>query len=115
MNFEPIIEIIIDFAVKILFTVALGFVTAHVIPWLKEKRLYDTVVKMVQAAEKWSKTHNIDKKTYVIEQLEAKGVKVNSIVEALIESAVQELDIALAGTGKPRKVDAGADEGEGEA
>ena len=110
MTFEPVIDIIIDSAVKILFTLVLGLITAYVVPWLKEKRLYDTVVKMVQAAEKWSKTHNIDKKAYVIEQLEAKGIKVNSIVEALIESAVQELDIALAGTCKPQKVDAGADD-----
>lgn len=65
---------------------------------------------MVQAAEKWSKTHNIDKKTYVIKQLESKGIKVNSIVEALIESAVQELDIALAGTGTPQLADANADD-----
>lgn len=110
MNFEPIIEVIIDMAVKLLFAFVLGLITCYIVPWLKEKHLYDTVVKMVQAAEKWSKTHNIDKKTYVIEQLEAKGIKVNSVVEVLIESAVQELDIAIAGTGKPQKVDADAED-----
>ena len=39
MTFEPVIDIIIDSAVKILFTLVLGLITAYVVPWLKEKRL----------------------------------------------------------------------------
>lgn len=85
----------IELIVKIVFLVLSTVVTLYVVPWLKEKRLYDTVKKMVDAAEKWAETNNIDKKQWVIAQLESKGVTVNEYVEALIEAAVKELDIAL--------------------
>lgn len=85
----------IDVIVKIVFLIASATVTVYVVPWLKEKQIYGTVVKCVNAAEKYAKTHNIDKKQYVIELLESKGIVVSSFVDALIESAVQELDIAL--------------------
>ena len=102
-------EFLIDIAVKVLVALATGLVTAYVVPWLKEKRLYDTVVKMVRAAEKWAQTHDIDKKAWVIQQLTAAGVTVSPTVEALIESAVQELDIALGKLHTPQPVDANAD------
>ena len=85
----------IDVVVKMVFLVASTAVTLYLVPWLKEKKLYGTVVKCVQAAEKYAKTHNIDKKEYVIDLLESRGIVVSSFVDALIESAVQELDIAL--------------------
>nr|DAK92723.1 MAG TPA: holin [Caudoviricetes sp.] len=85
----------IDAGVKILFLVISVCVTVYVVPWLKERELYSTVKQMVQAAEKWNETHPIDKKQYVMERLEARGVTVNPYIEALIESAVKELDIAL--------------------
>ena len=37
----------------------------------------------------------MDKKEYVVSLLRARGIEVNEYVEALIESAVEELDIAL--------------------
>lgn len=81
--------------VSIVFIILSTVVTVYVIPWLKEKRVYDTVVKMVSAAEKWAETNEIDKKEWVIGRLEASGIKVNEYVDALIEAAVKELDIAL--------------------
>ena len=89
-------EIIIDLIVKMAFVLLSGIVTVYVVPWLKEKNLYNTVKRMVQAAEKWNKTNPINKKEWVIDQLSAKGITVNTYVEALIESAVQELDTAIA-------------------
>lgn len=86
----------IDTIVKIVFLVLGTIVTVYVVPWLKEKGLYDIVKKMVQGAEKWSETMDIDKKEWVIERLEARGIEVNDYVEALIESACEELDIAWA-------------------
>jgi hypothetical protein len=86
----------IDTIVKIVFLVLGTLVTVYVVPWLKEKGLYDIVKKMVQGAEKWSETMDIDKKEWVIERLEARGIEVNDYVEALIESACEELDIAWA-------------------
>lgn len=88
-------ELIIDLMVKIVFALFGGIVTIYVVPWLKEKNLYNTVKRMVQAAEKWNKTNPINKKEWVVGQLSAKGITVNEYVEALIESAVQELDVAL--------------------
>ena len=85
----------IDVAVKIVSILLGAVVTIYVVPWLKEKRLYDTVTKMVAAAQKWNETHPIDKKAWVIEQLRARGIAVNAYVDALIEAAVKELDIAL--------------------
>ena len=87
----------IDTIVRIVFLVLGTVVTMYVIPWLKEKGLYDIVKKMVQGAEKWAETYDIDKKEWVIERLEARGIEVNDYVEALIESACEELDIAWAG------------------
>lgn len=85
-----------DILVKIVFLVLSGVVTIYVVPWLKEKGLYDTVKRMVQGAEKWSENHVIDKKEWVIAKLEARGIEVNEYVEALIESACEELDLAWA-------------------
>lgn len=85
----------INLVVEIVFLVLGTVVTVYVIPWLKEKKLYDTVVKFVNAAEKWAQTNDINKKEWVVSQLERAGITVNPVVEAFIESAVQELDIAL--------------------
>ena len=66
------------------------------IPWLKEKRLYSVVKSFVQAAEKLAESGAIDKadkKKKVIEFLTSKGIKIDSTVEALIESCVKELDM----------------------
>lgn len=86
----------IEILVKIVFLVLSGVVTIYVVPWLKEKGLYDIVKRMVQAAEKWAENNDIDKKEWVIGKLEARGIEVNEYVEALIESACEELDLAWA-------------------
>lgn len=99
------VELIIDLAVKLVFAVLSGIATLYLVPWLKEKRLYSTVVKMVRAAEKWAATHEIDKKAWVIQQLTEAGVQVSPTVEALIESAVLEIDIALGGTSAPQNAE----------
>ena len=100
-------ELIIDLVVKLAFALFGGIITIYVVPWLKEKNLYNTVKKMVQAAEKWNKTNPINKKEWVVGQLAAKGITVNAYVEALIESAVQELDSAIAKGAEPVDDDPG--------
>lgn len=85
-----------DILVKIVFLVLSGVVTIYVVPWMKEKGLYDTVKRMVQGAEKWDKNHEIDKKAWVVAKLEDRGIVVTEYVEALIESACEELDLAWA-------------------
>ncbi|MBQ8396721.1 MAG: hypothetical protein IJX53_00805 [Clostridia bacterium] len=70
-------------------------VTVYVIPWLKEKHLLGTVKTLVEAAEKLAENQPLDKKAWVVAQLENLGVKVTPFVEAAIESAVKQLDIAM--------------------
>lgn len=67
------------------------------LPWLKEKRLYSIVKKFVEAAEKQAEAGTIDKATkkrFVVELLEANGITVTPEIDAFIEAAVKELDLA---------------------
>ena len=84
----------IDPIVRIVFIVLSTVVTLYVIPWLKEKRLYDTVRTLVEAAQKLAENNPLDKKSWVVAQLRGIGVEVTPFVEAIIESAVKQLDLA---------------------
>lgn len=68
------------------------------LPWLEDKRLYNIVCTFVKAAEKLAESgqlSKVDKKSWVIKALEEKGVEMTPEVEAFIESAVKDLDLAL--------------------
>ena len=70
----------------------------ELIPWLKDKRLYEIVQSFVLAAEKLAESGAIDKelkKKFVIDCLTEKGIVVTDEIDAMIESAVEELDIAI--------------------
>lgn len=86
--------------IGILLTVVIGpWLKTSAIPWMKEKQLYGLVKKFVQAAEKLSETgalESADKKCYVVHLLEQKGYPMTAETEAFIESAVKELDMAIA-------------------
>jgi len=71
------------------------FIADVIIPWLKEKRVYAIVSRFVKGAEKYNKTHPINKKQWVLTQLEKKGIPITPEIEAYLESAVQELDMAI--------------------
>ncbi len=88
---DYIISIIVGTAI---LAIAAAF-TAYVIPWLKDKRLLGTVKTLVEAAEKLAENQPIDKKAWVVAQLTNIGIKVTPFVEAAIESAVKQLDIAM--------------------
>ena len=96
-----IINIVIEaiFAILGLFFtgVAIPWLVKTGIPWLKDKRLYGIVTVLVKAAEKQREagTLTIPKYEYVVQMLEAKGIKVTAEVKAMIEAAVKELDIAV--------------------
>ena len=70
-------------------------ISAYVVPWLRERHLLDTVKTLVEAAEKLAENQPLDKKAWVIAQLSGLGIKVTPFVEAAIESAVKQLDIAM--------------------
>lgn len=66
------------------------------VPWLKEKHIYDMVHKFVQSAEKLAETGVIekkDKKAEVVRLLQERGIEITDAVNAAIESAVKELDL----------------------
>ena len=95
MNYKEIIIL----AVQLTFAVISALITAYVVPYLKKKNVYDTVKKLVQAAEKRAGNANIDKKAWVKAELSRLGVKMTAVtdtlIDAFIESAVKELDIAV--------------------
>ncbi len=88
---DYIISIIVGTAILVIAAA----ITAYVIPWLKDKRLLGTVKTLVEAAEKLAENQPIDKKAWVVAQLTNIGIKVTPFVEAAIESAVKQLDIAM--------------------
>lgn len=83
---------------RLLIAVIILIAGKIIIPWLKEQRIYSTVVKFVRAADKLAQSGAITKKSkkkYVVQLLTAKGIKVTPEVEAFIEAAVTELDLAI--------------------
>lgn len=100
---ETIMNLIISNILEIIFAIislivscyVVPYIKSSLIPWLKEKRLYNIVKNFVQAVEKMSESGAIDKKTKkekVIELLKGKGITVDATVDAFIESCVKELD-----------------------
>ena len=86
---------IINLAIKLVGAVIVLLVSKTCLPWLKEQRVYSTIRKLVQAAEKLAASgaiRKVDKKAYVLRLLEEKGVTITPEIEAMIESAVEELD-----------------------
>lgn len=100
---DDLIQQILDTAMRLVALIVTALVSYYivpflkstVIPWLKEKHLYSIIVKFVQAAEKMGETGAIpkeEKKKFVISMLHEKGIVVTPEIDALIESAVTELD-----------------------
>lgn len=91
-----ILEIVITVISVVVARYVVPCIKNDLIPWLKEKHLYNTVKSFVQAAEKLAESGVItkeSKKAKVIELLKNKGVVVDETTEAFIESCVKELDI----------------------
>lgn len=89
------LKLVLTIASALVSIVLIPYLKNVVVPWLQEKHIYDLCVKFVRAAEKMSDSNYIskeDKKKFVIEMLEARGVKVTATVDAFIESAVGNLD-----------------------
>lgn len=89
-------EIIVTIISIVVARYVIPCIKEDLVPWLKEKRLDNIIKNFVQAVEKMAETGIIakeSKKEKVIELLEEKGIVVDATVEALIESAVKELDL----------------------
>lgn len=92
---KEIIKEMIPYLAEMVVAVIGLVVSTYVIPWLKNKNLYESVRRFVLAAEKLSQNSKIEKKEWVITQLQKNGIKVGEVVELMIESAVEEIDVAL--------------------
>lgn len=93
-----------NLALEFIITVATIAVAIFLVPWLKEKlgaeraqQLEDLIWKAVQAAEQLFGVGNgAEKKAYVVEYLEARGVDAEA-VDADIEAAVLEVNEMVKG------------------
>lgn len=102
--FEMIIDAILPNIFEIVATVislvvsyyVIPCIKADLVPFLKEKRIYNIVKNCVQAAEKMTESGIInkdDKKKYVVDLLTKNGIVVDETVDSFIESCVKELDM----------------------
>lgn len=90
---------IISTLIGAVILLAAAAITAYAIPWLKERRLLGAVRTLVEAAEKLAENQPLSKKAWVVAQLEQLGVTITPFVDAAIESAVMQLDIAIGQVG----------------
>lgn len=93
-----LLELVFAVAGVVFTTVVIPWIVKSVIPWMKQKHIYSIVQKLVKAAEKQAEAGTLlkaDKKAYVIRLLEAQGITVTEEIDAFIEAAVMELDIAI--------------------
>lgn len=82
----------IDFIIEIILPVVSLLVSIYIIPWLKEKRVYEFVRSVVKATEQLSKTLNIDDKfKYAAEAIKRKFNLSDEDMKRLIEAAVFEI------------------------
>lgn len=91
-----ILEIIITIISLVIARYVIPYIKTDLIPWMKEKRLYNVTKKFVQAVEKLAESgaiKKVDKKAKVIELLENKGITIDETINAFIESCVKELDM----------------------
>ena len=91
-----ILEIVVTVISLVISYYVVPYLKNDLIPYLKEKRIYSVVKSFVQAVEKMAESgiiNKVDKKQKVIQLLESKGIVVDDVIDAFIESCVKELDI----------------------
>jgi len=94
-----VIRLVMAVVAAVVTVFLVPWLKGNVVPWLKEKRLYQLVKYFVMAAEKLASTGVISKAAkldYVVSLLTKYGYSVDAPVRAMIEAAVEELDV-LAG------------------
>ena len=84
----------VEFVIKIIIPLMCAILTVYIIPILKEKKLYDTVVIAVNAAEQIFNESGMGKEkfTYVSELIKKKFHISDEDLKNIIESAVYELN-----------------------
>ena len=98
MNYTQIIIGIIG----VLTTIFLGLITKQLVPWLKEKHLFDAAVVAVNAAEAlYGRYKGAAKLTSALQSLKSKGFDIDSAaVKQAIGAAWKQLDQAMYASGE---------------
>ena len=83
--------------IGVLITLLLGLVSKQLIPWLKDKHLYDAAIVAVNAAEAiYGRYNGSQKLKAALESLKQKGFNINSTqVAEAVEAAWKQLDQAM--------------------
>lgn len=93
---QNVLEIVLTVISLVVSYYIIPCIKNDLVPWLKEKHLYNTVKTLVQAVEKMAESGIIEKKNKkeeVIRLLEERGITIDNQLNALIESCVKELDL----------------------
>lgn len=96
---------LVELAIAVAGALLTYFVNTTVVPWLQDKQLYAKVKQAVRCCEQLAKNGMLQellgcpvdgnaKKNYVIKFLERCGIEITEEVDAMIESAVYDLDHA---------------------
>ena len=87
---------------SLIVTICVGLITKQLVPWLKEKNLYEAAVIAVNAAEAlYGRYKGPEKLEAALEDLKQKGFDINSkIVLNAVEAAWKELDRAMYDSGE---------------
>ena len=98
MDYTKIVVTIIGLIVMVIS----GLITKQLIPWLKEKNLYDAAVVAVNAAEAlYGRYHGSEKLTAALNSLKEKGFNIESnTVKEAINAAWKEMDRAMYESGE---------------
>lgn len=88
--------------IGVLTTIFLGLITKQLVPWLKEKHLFDAAVVAVNAAEAlYGRYKGAVKLTSALESLKSKGFDIDSAaVKQAIGAAWKQLDQAMYASGE---------------
>lgn len=94
-------EIVIS-AIGLIVVILSCLITRQLVPWLKEKNLYQAAVVAVNAAEAlYGRYHGDEKLNAALESLKAKGFDINSErVKEALGAAWKELDRAMYADGE---------------
>ncbi len=109
-NWTEIIVLVLGIVVSI----CVSLITKQLVPWLKEKKLYDAAVIAVESAEAlYGRYHGEQKLIAALESMKAKGYDIESsrVVEA-VRTAWKDLDSAMRLTGEKQNEQDHAEENE---
>lgn len=95
---------IIVTVISLLVIILGSLISKQLVPWLKDKRLYDAAIVAVNAAEAlYGRYHGKDKLNAALESLKARGYDIDSkqVLDAL-QAAWKELDRAMYADGEKK-------------